>query len=181
MRSGNDTVTESYVVGAGRTDSGMMLDAEQVEQLLDLTCVKVSDSDHIDTSTLQPALTQQSNQFNDEVQNRTAQYSIEQGDLVESRLKDHKAKYDAEVRKLNKAEQDARARERRTDDLSERLKLRKEAQRLARRAEALYDDFKIERDRLRQKADDFLEMIEQAMKGTDERKYILTVRWRIEA
>ena len=179
MRSGNDTVTESYVLAAGRADSGTTLDSEQVEQLLDLTCVEVSDRGRIDTTLLQPALTQQSKQFNDEVQNRTSQFSIEQGDLVESRLKDHKAKYDAEVRKLNKKEDDARARERRTDDLSERLKLRKEAQRLARRAEALYDGFKVERDALRQKADDYLEMIEQALKGTDEREHIFTVRWTV--
>ena len=181
MRSGEDTVTESYVLAAGLTDKGVVLDAEQVEQLLDLTCISVSDAEPIDTNELQPALMQQGERFNNEVQNRTAQFSIEQGDLVESRLKDHKAKYDAEVRKLNKDEEDARARERRTDDLSDRLKLRKEAQRLARRAEALYDDFKIERDRLRQKADDYLEMIEQALTGTDEREHILTIRWAVEA
>ena len=181
MRSGSDTITESYILGAGRTDSGMLLDAEQVEQLLDLTCVSISETETVETGILQAALMQQREHFNDEVQNRTAQFSIEQGDLVESRLKDHKAKYDAEVRKLNKEEEDARARERRTGDLSERLKLRKEAQRLARRAESLYDDFKVERDRLRQQADDYLEMIEQALMGTDEREHIITIRWAVEA
>ncbi|MFY9329071.1 MAG: hypothetical protein WAO76_13825 [Georgfuchsia sp.] len=128
---------------------------------------------------MQPVLAAQAEAFNGEVQNRTAEFSIEQGDLVESRLKDHKAKYEADVRKLNKDEQEARARERRTDDLAERLKFRKEAQRLARRADDLYDDFKIERDRLRQKADDYLEMIEQTLKGTHAREHIFTIRWMV--
>lgn len=177
---GDDLSEESYLLAAGQTDSGHAIDAELVEQILDLRCTSIGDSSSIDVSALQQALADQASKFNQEVQNRTAQYSIEQGDLVEARLKDHKAKYDAEVRKLNKEEEDARARERRADDLSERLKLRKEAQRLAKRAESLYDDFKVERDRLRKKADDYLEMIEQALKGSDRREHILTIRWQIE-
>ena len=180
-RAGDDTVTESYILAAGRSDGGLVLDAEQIEQILDLTCVDESGTTPIDVADLQPVLAAQAESFNGEVQNRTAQFSIEQGDLVESRLKDHKAKYDADVRKLNKDEQEARARERRTDDLAERLKFRKEAQRLARRADDLYDDFKIERDRLRQKADDYLEMIEQTLKGTDSREQIFTIRWEVIA
>lgn len=82
MRSGNDTVAESYVLSAGRADSGKLLDAEQVEQLLDLNCVSISDTEAIDTSVLHATLMHQSEQFNDDVQNRTAQFSIEQGDLV---------------------------------------------------------------------------------------------------
>lgn len=177
---GDDLSEESYLLAAGQTDSGHAIDAELVEQILDLRCTYIGDSPAIDVSTVQQALTDQASTFNQEVQNRTAQYSIEQGDLVEARLKDHKAKYDAEVRKLNKEEDDARARERRADDLTERLKLRKEAQRLGKRAESLYDDFKVERDRLRKKADDYLEMIEQALKGSDRREHILTIRWQIE-
>lgn len=180
MRAGDEVVTESYILAAGETDDGYLLDAEQVEQILDLSCTSTGPADPIDVSALQPALESRSTLFSGEVQARTAQFSIEQGDLVESRLRDHKAKYDAQVRKLSKDEQEARARERRTDDLAERLKCRKEAQKLARRADDLYDDFKIERDRLRQKADDYLEMIEQTLKGTHSREHIFTIRWMVE-
>ncbi len=177
---GDDLATESYIIAAGRTESGIGLDAEQVEQLLDLVCVHVNRTAPLDRSSLEPALTQQSEALSGEVQERSAQFSIEQGDLVEARLRDHKAQYDAEVRKLNKLESEARANERRTTDLSERLKLRKEAQRLARRAEDLYDDYKQERDRLRRKADDYLVMFDQALQGTDDRQHIFTIQWAVQ-
>ena len=116
-----------------------------------------------------------------QVQNRSAQFSIEQGDLIESRLKDHKAKYDADTRKLEKDRAEALAQERRTQAPTARLNWRKEAQRLARRADDLYDEFKMERDRLRRKADEYLDMIEQALKGTDAREHIFTIKWGIVA
>ncbi|MFR0637258.1 SNF2-related protein [Arthrobacter sp. LS16] len=177
---GEDFSEESYLLAAGQTDTGQPVDAELVEQILDLTCTRISNSPHIDLDPVYSALSAQATQYNRYVQNRTAQFSIEQGDLVEARLKDHKAKYDAEVRKLNKEEEEVRALERRASNLSKRLQLRKDAQRLAKRAESLYDEFKVERNRLRRKADDYLEMIEQALKGSDRREHILTIRWQID-
>ena len=108
-RAGDDTVTESYILAAGRSDSGLMLDAEQIEQILDLSCVRIERTEDIEVSDLQPALVQQAEAFTGEVQNRSAQFSIEQGDLIESRLKDHKAKYDADTRKLEKDRTEALA------------------------------------------------------------------------
>lgn len=177
---GEDITEESYLLAAGKAASGRILDAELIEQIFDLACVRVEETSEIDLAPLRALLDEQAALFNSDVQNRTAEYSIDQGDLIEARLKDHKAKYDAEVRRLNSDEDEARARERRTDDLSERLKLRKEAQKIARHAESLYDDFKAERDRMRQKADDYLEMIEQALKGSDRREHVLTIRWSVE-
>ncbi|AZU01150.1 SNF2-related protein [Brevibacterium linens] len=178
---GGDLSEESYLLAAGVTESGKELDAELVEQLFDLACVRVGEAQDIDLEKVRPHLDVQAKRFRKEVQDRTAQYSIEQGDLVESRLRDHTAKYEAEVRKINKDEDEARSRERRARDLSERLSLRKEAQRLARRAESLYDDYKVERDRLRQKADDYIGMIEQALMASDRREHVLSVRWQVES
>ena len=156
-----------------------MLDAEQVEHLLDLGCVEKNETATPDTTALQAALDAQAAAFTGEVQTRTAQFSIEQGDLVESRLKDHKAKYDAEARKLERAKEEINARERRAEDLTERLKLRKEAQRLSRRADDLYSDYREERDRLRDKADEYLGMLEDALEGTERREHVFTIRWAV--
>ena len=179
MRAGKDSITESYILAAGASDGGLVLDDELVTQILDLTCVDVSNAGLIDARSFEPELRNQAASFEREVQTRTAQFSIEQGDLVESRLKDHKAKYEAEVRKLNKDEQDARSRERKTDDLAARLKYRKEAQKLARRADDLYDEFKSERDRLRGEAEEYLEMIEDALSVTNTREQVFTIRWKV--
>lgn len=180
IRAGADSIVESYLLAAGVTDDGATLDAEQVEHLLDLACVEDNEAATRDTTALRPMLDAQAAVFTGEVQSRTAQFSIEQGDLVESRLKDHKAKYDAEARKLERAREEVNARERRTDDLTERLKLRKDAQRLSRRADDLYGDYREERDRLRGKADEYLGMLEDALGGTERREHVFTIRWAID-
>jgi len=181
IRAGQDTITESYILAAGITDSRVPLDAEQVEQILDLDCTQVNEVDALDTLELQPMLEEQVASFSGEVQTRTAQFTIDQGDLVESQLKDHKAKYDAEARRLDKAKEEVNARERRADGLPERLKLRKEAQRSARRADDLYSDYREERVRLRQKADEYIEMLEDALQGTERRESIFTIRWAVRS
>lgn len=181
IRAGNDTIVESYLLAAGMTDDGSTLDAEQVEHILDLACVENNESTMPDAAVLKPALDAQAAAFTGEVQTRTARFSLEQGDLVESRLKDHKAKYDAEARKLERAREEINARERRADDLTERLKLRKEAQKLSRRADDLYSDYREERDRLRDKADEYLGMLEDALGGTEHREHVFTIRWAVVA
>lgn len=182
ISAGNDTIVESYLLAAGLTDDGSALDAEQVEHILDLTCVENNQAAMPDTTALRPALDAQTVAFTGEVQTRTARFSIEQGDLVESRLKDHKAKYEAEARKLERAREEINARERRAaDDLTERLRLRKEAQRLSRRADDLYSDYREERDRLRDKADEYLGMLEDALGGTERREHVFTIRWAVVA
>lgn len=179
ISAGNDTIVESYLLAAGLTDDGLALDAEQVEHILDLACVENNESVTPETTVLKPALDAQAVAFTGEVQTRTARFSLEQGDLIESRLKDHKAKYDAEARKLERARDELNARERRADDLTERLKLRKEAQRLSRRADDLYSDYREERGRLRDKADEYLGMLEDALGGTERREHVFTLRWAV--
>src|SRR5690606_2531264 len=117
ISAGNDTIVESYLLAAGLTDDGSMRDAEQVEHILDLACVENNEAVVPDTTALKPMLDAQAASFTGEIQTRPARFSREQGDLVESRLKDHKAKYDAEARKLERTRDELNARERRADDL----------------------------------------------------------------
>lgn len=180
ISAGNDTIVESYLLAAGLTDGGAALDAEQVEHILDLACVESHEAVVPDTIVLKPVLDAQAASFAGEVQTRTARFSLEQGDLVESRLKDHKAKYDAEARKIERAREEINARERRADDLTERLRLRREAQKLSRRADDLYSEFRVERDRLRDKADEYLGMLEDALGGTERREHVFTIRWAVQ-
>lgn len=180
ISAGSDTIVESYLLAAGLTDGGAALDAEQVEHILDLACVEDREAVVPDSTALKLALDAQAAAFAGEVQTRTARFSLEQGDLIESRLKDYKAKYDAEARKLERARDEINARERRADDLAERLRLRKEAQRLSRRADDLYSDFRVERDRLRDRADEYLGMLEDALARTERREHIFTIRWAVQ-
>lgn len=181
IRAGNDTNVESYLLATGMTSGGDVLDAEQIEHLLDLNCIEDNQTAPVDTTELEPFLDEQATFFTGQMQSRTAKFSIEQGDLVESRLKDHKAKYDAEARKLEKTKDEINARERRTEDLTERLKLRKEVQKISRRADELYGDYREERNKLREKADEYLEMLEDALRGSERREHVFSIRWAVHS
>lgn len=43
----------------------------------------------------------------------------------------------------------------------------------------LYSDYREERDRLRDKADEYLGMLEDALGGTERREHVFTIRWAI--
>src|SRR5699024_8672106 len=126
MQAGTDMIKESYILAAGITKQGERLDAEQVEQILDLNCVEINSTKPIDSTAIAPLLESQASSIHEEVQTRSATYAIEQSDLIDSRLKDHKAEFDAEIRNINQKEERARSLERRTTDLTERLQYRKE-------------------------------------------------------
>ena len=174
-----DVSTESYILAAGISDDGELVDSELAEDILDLRCQGTRPLTSLDVSALAPMLERQMELYTEDVQNRTAQFSLDQGDLVESRLKDHKAKYEAEARKLEKTKDEINARERRATDLTERLKLRKEVQKLARQADELYEKFREERDRLRDKADTYIEMLEHSLEAEVLREGIFNVRWKL--
>lgn len=179
IRTEHSVVTESYILAAGMSDQGEAIDAELVEQILDLACIESKPDSGLNNSALQPILQQQAELVTGDVQNRTAQYSLDQSDLIESRLKDHRAKWDAAARKLEKSRDEVSARERKAADLSERLKLRKEIQKLSRRADDLYQEFRDERDRLRANTDKYLAMLEDSLNGEESREHIFTIRWRV--
>ncbi|GAA4477695.1 hypothetical protein GCM10023190_17850 [Enteractinococcus fodinae] len=179
MQAGTDIVKESYILAAGITKQGEHLDAEQIEQILDLNCVEVGSVERIDSTTITPLLASQASSIQEEVQTRSATYAIEQSDLIDSRLKDHKAEFDAEIRNINQKEERARSLERRTTDLTERLRYRKEIRRYSRQADDLYETYREERSQLDRQAEEYIDMMEAALGGTSKQEHIFTIRWSI--
>ena len=66
------------------------------------------------------------------------------------------------------------------DDPMEQLRHKKEARRWAERADEEYERSRTERKELREQADNYLELIEESLKGTQEVKHLFTIRWRID-
>jgi len=63
----------------------------------------------------------------------------------------------------------------------EQLRLKKEARRWEQKAEDSDDEFRSLKKQLREEADKYLELIEQALKGVQSSEHVFTIKWRIVA
>ena len=78
-------------------------------------------------------------------------------------------------------EKEARRAAKGTDDPMEQLRFKKEARRWADRAEEEDEEARVARKKMREEADRYLELIEQALKGTQEVEHLFTIRWKVVA
>lgn len=181
LDTGIEPTVESYLLGAGTTDSGKALDSEDITALMDLAAISVSPLESIETGDLAAMLDAQEATVQAEFQNRTATFYFEQEALQDSRLKDLRAEFDAKVREFRGKEKAARATADKTDNMSARLQHVKEARKWKNKAEEEEIAYRRERDSLQEQAEDYLTLIEASLAGERERKPLFTVRWRIES
>ena len=83
------------------------------------------------------------------------------------------------MREYRKKESDARKSARNTEDPMEQLRFKKEAAKWDRRADEAEDDYRLEKRRLRDEADEMLDLIAQALTGTQENEHLFSIRWRV--
>ena len=76
---------------------------------------------------------------------------------------------------------EARKASRNTDDPMEQLRFKKDAAKWDRRADEAEDDYRIEKRKLRDEADDMLDLISQALAGTQHTEHLFSIRWRVTA
>ena len=94
---------------------------------------------------------------------------------------DRKAESEGAIREYRAKEKDARKAARATEDPMEQLKFKKEARKWAERAEDEDEAARTARKEMREEADRYLELIEQALKGTQMVEDLFSIRWRITA
>jgi hypothetical protein len=63
----------------------------------------------------------------------------------------------------------------------EQLKFKKEARKWSERAEEEDEEARAARKKMREEADRYLELIEQALKGTQAIEQLFTIRWKVVA
>lgn len=180
MAAGEQDISESYILAGGYTDDGEWIDEEHVADLLDLTCTRLGDEVHIAQGRFIPELDARKNELEREVQGRNALYYNQQEDLLDRQIQDKRAEYNARVREYESKEKEARRRARNTDDPTEELKHKKNARKWQQRIHEADDDFRAERHKLRAQADEYLELIEQALHGTQSTEHLFSIRWRVE-
>jgi hypothetical protein len=125
-------------------------------------------------------LTQQRETLSKEVQQRNARYYDQQEELFYRNKEDRKAESEAKIREFRKKEHEARRRARGAEDPVEQLRYKKEARTWAHRAEDEDDRARSERHELADKQDEYLDLIEQSLKGTQETEHLFDIEWSIE-
>ncbi|MBS3956200.1 MAG: DEAD/DEAH box helicase family protein [Clostridiales bacterium] len=179
MKAKNDDISESYMLAGGLTDDGQWLDHEYVADLLDLACVDEGPEVTVDDSRFDSHLSERRSHLEKEVQGRNSRYYDQQEELLYRNQQDRRAESEGKIREYKAKEKEARRAARATDDPMEQLKFKKDARRWSERAEEEDEEARLARKKMREEADHYLELIEQALKGTQEVEHLFAIRWKV--
>ncbi len=182
MKARDEQITESYFLAGAMTSTGEWLDSEYVSDILELTCIEQADlSDSPNLSSFESHLEAQRQHLEREVQARNSRYYDQQEELLYRNQQDRKAEHESKIRDFKAKEKEARKAANNSDDPMEQLRLKKDARRWEQKAEDADDDFRELKKQLREEADKYLELIEQALKGVQQTEHIFTINWKIVA
>ena len=179
MKVKNDDISESYMLAGALTDDGQWLDHEYAADILDLACVDEGPEVAIDDAKFDQHLADRRVQLEREVQGRNSRYYDLQEDLLYRNQQDRRAESEGKIREYKAKEKEARKNARGTDDPMQQLKYKKDARKWAERAEEEDEEARVARKKMREEADHYLELIEQALKGTQRIEHLFSIRWKV--
>jgi hypothetical protein len=179
MRAKDEDISESYVLAAAVTDNGTWLDSEYVSDILDLQCIDVGSDIAIDETKFAVVLSKECGQLEKQVQLRNSRYYDQQEELIYRNQQDRKAESEGKIREFRAKEKEHRKLAKQTDDPLEQLRHKKDARKWSERAEREDEDARLERRKLSDEADQYLDLIEQSLKGTQTQEHLFTIRWKV--
>lgn len=182
LQARNENISESYMLAGAMTDGGQYLDEEYVTDILNLACIQIGEQPvEVDVTMLASQLKILFGELEKEVQGRNSRYYDQQEELLYRNQQDRKAEHEAKIRDYRTKEKEARKAAKQAEDPMEQLKLKREARKWERRADAADDYFRDARRKLQTEIDEKLDMIEQSLKGTQNTEHLFAIRWRIVA
>jgi hypothetical protein len=179
MKAKNDKITESYMLAGAITSEGEWLDHEYVSDILDLHCVEIGNSASINLEKFNQKLEQRSEQLQKEVQGRNSRYYDQQEELLYRNQQDRHAESEGKIREYRNKEKEARKNSKSSDDPLQQLKFKQEARKWADKAEDEDEEARLARKKMREEAENYLNLIEQSLKGTSAIKELFTIAWKI--
>lgn len=179
LKAKNDQITESYMLACAHTTDGEWLDHEYVSGILELHCINEGETDSIDTSKFNEKLIQRSEQLQKEVQGRNSRYYDQQEELLYRNQQDRHAESEGKIRDYRNKEKEARKNAKATDDPLLQLKFKQEARKWADKAEDEDESAREARKKMREEAENYLILIEQSLKGTQNIEDLFTIAWKI--
>lgn len=181
MKAKEDDISESYLVSAVISDGGEVLDNDFATDILDLACISDRElSTTFDQSAFDQVIKERREQLQGEVQGRNARYYNEQEDLLHRNQQDRKAEHEAKIKEYKTNEKDARKAADKAIDPMEQLKLKRESRKWETKVDEADEEFREAKKKMREEADKYLELIEQALKGTQKTELLFTVRWSVQ-
>ena len=179
MSAREQDLSESYIVSAGITDDGQMLDSEYIAELLEMACVGVREIGSVNSTSIEKAIAGEIEVLGREVQTRNSRFYDQQEDIIYRSIEDRKAEADARIREFRSKEKEERRLAKLADDPVEQLKHKKEAKKWDQRAEEEDESFRAERKALKEEGDRLLELIEQSLRGTKSQRQLFAAEWEV--
>ena len=179
MKAKHDDVSESYILAAALTEDGKMLDDEYVRDILELHCTNISNCNNINETQFKKVIESQDESLEKEVQKRNTSYYDQQEEIMYRNTQDQKAASEAKIREYRQKEKEARHKARSETDPLSQLEFKKEARKWEQKAEAEDERARDERRKNRENIDNYLDLIEQALKGNKTIEDVFCIAWEI--
>lgn len=176
MKAGKQQLRESYLLTAGFLADGTPMDHDQVRDLLDLNCTNIT-AGVVDDAGFEEALDAQLTELGHDVEDRNVGFFLQQEELIEAARLDHKAKFDAKIREYQAKETTAKKAARKATSATQELRLKQEARRWRRKIDDAEDEYRTERNRLRDESEEYLVSARDALKATENRCELFTITW----
>jgi hypothetical protein len=161
------------------TDTGEWLDHEYVSDILELNSTDMYSIRGIDESAFVYHLDDRADQLQKEVQGRNSRYYDQQEELLYRNQQDRLSESEGKIREFRSKEKEARKNAKLTDDPLEQLKFKQEARKWSDKAEEEDEEARMARKQMREEAETYLSLIEQALKGTKKIEDLFSIAWRI--
>lgn len=178
MQAGKQDLRESYLLTAGFFDNGTPMDQEQIRDLLDLDCADITPEPVVEAG-FEKALTSQFQKLGSDVEARNAGFFLQQEELIDAARLDLKAKFDAKIRAYRAKEVAATKAARKAESTAEELKLKQEARLWRRKIDDAEDDYRTERNHLRNESDQYLDNARRALNASETRRELFTINWEV--
>lgn len=179
MKAGSQNLVESYLLTAGFFDDGTPMDHEEIRDLIDLHCISHTD-DSVETSGFENIIAQKLEELGADVEDRNARFFLEQEALLDATRLDVQAKYDAQIREYRAKEAAANKEARKASNATQELNLKREARKWRRKADDAEDDYRSERNRLRDESDELLDSAAEALEAKQSRHVLFTINWEVK-
>jgi hypothetical protein len=141
--------------------------------------VQVEESDFFNEDKFTEKLKSRSELLQIEVQGRNSRYYDQQEELLYRNQQDRHAESEGKIREYRNKEKEARKNSKSTDNPMEQLKFKQEARKWADKAEVEDEEARGARKKMREEAENYLLLIEQALKGSKKTEHLFSVRWKI--
>lgn len=178
MQAGQQSLTETYLLMAGFLEDGNPMSQEQMRDLLELSCIQIQPAE-VEENDFAPVLEDQLTALGVDVQERNAGFYLQQEAIIDAERLDLKASFDLKINEYRaKAEAAAKA-ARKASSTMEQLQLTRESRNWDAKADAADDEYRSQRNRLRQQSDAYLDQVQDALKPKQERRQLFTISWEV--